>query len=96
MSDSSTGVFSGSVTGVGSGRYSIQCYWLIPNRNTDHHVGIAVLVRSVCVDCTKGLKCGSNGWIILGGGACEEALVFCTGLLGFALVSCDGVVPLAV
>ena len=42
---------------------------------------------------TKGLECGSNGRIILGGGAaCEDALVRFTGLL----TMCGGVVPTAV
>ena len=50
---SNTGV-SGSVTRVGSYR---QLYdWLIPNRNTDQHIGI--VVRSTCVGCRKGLECG--------------------------------------
>ena len=43
------------------------------------------------VDCTKGLECGSNGCIVLGGDG--EALVFCTGLLG---LGCGGVIPSAV
>ena len=84
---SSTGMFTGSVTG------SILYNWLIPNCNTDQHIGIAMLVRSTCVSCRKGLGCGGYGRIILGGD--EEVLVFCTGLLGLVLV-CGGVVPTAV
>ena len=66
---------------------------MFPNRNADQHIGIVVLVRGICVDCTKGLDCGSNGRIILVGGV--EALVLCTGLLGLVLV-CGGVGPSSV
>ena len=62
------------------GQNSILYNWLISNRKTDQHIGIAVLVRSTCADCRKGLECGSYGRIILDGD--EEALVFCMGLLG--------------
>ena len=81
-------MFSGSVTGRGrgSGRQSVLYYWLIPDRNTEQHIGIAVLARR-CVYCIKGLECGSNGRIIFG--------VICTGLLGLVLVSCE-VIPSAV
>ena len=91
---SSTGMISGSVTGSGNvpDWHLVLYYWLIPNRNANQHIGIVVLVRSICVYCTKGLDCGSNGRIILGGG--EEALVFCTGLLG--CTAYGGVVPSAV
>ena len=92
MMYSNTGVL-GLVTGVGSDRQLY--YWLIPNRNTDQQIGIAVLVRSMCVDCTKGLKCGGNRRVILGGAVCEEASLFRMGLLGLVLVSC-GVGPSAV
>ena len=78
----STGM-SGLVTG-GLVWHSILYDWLIPNHNTDQHIGIAVLVGSTCVGCREGLECGGNGRIILGGD--EEALVFCTGLLGLGLV----------
>ena len=81
---SSTGV-SGLVTD-GLVWHSILYDWLIPNHNTDQHIGIAVLVGSTCVGCIEGLECGSYGLIILGGAVCEEALVFCTGLLGLVLV----------
>ena len=79
-----TGVFSGSVTGVGPGRYSILCYWLIPDRNTKDGISIDIgWVGGSCVLRRKGFECGSYGRIILGGD--EEALVFCTGLLGLVL-----------
>ena len=90
---SNTGVFSGSVTGVGPGLYSILCYWLIPNRNTKD--GISIDIRWVCgsgVKSRKSLECGSNGHIILGGDA--GALVRFTGLL--LCPACGGVVPTAV
>ena len=63
---SSTGLFSGSVTGmVGSGRYSILCYWLIPNRNTKDGIRIVISwVRGLGVKGTKDLECGSDKWII--------------------------------
>ena len=63
---SSTGVFSGSMTGVGPGRYSILwCYWLIPNRNTKDGISINISwVRGSGVNGTKGLECRSNRWII--------------------------------
>ena len=38
---SSTGV-SGLVTGVGSERYSVLYYWLIPNRNTKDGISIDI------------------------------------------------------
>ena len=88
---SNTGV-SGSVTGVGSGRQLVLYYWLIPNHNTDHHIGVVVLVRSICVGCTKGLECGGNGNISLGGTG--EAFVCFTGLLDFT--ACGGVGPSSV
>ena len=88
-------MFSGSITGVGWVRHSILYDWLIPNRNTDHHIGIAILVESICVDCTKGLECGSNGRIILGGATCEDTLVPFWGLLGLVLAY-GGAVPTAV
>ena len=87
MMYSNTGVL-GSVTGVGLDRQLY--YWLIPNRNTDQHIGIAVLVRSTCVGCRKGLECGSYGRIIFGGD--KEVSVFWAGLLGLITV-CGGVVP---
>ena len=92
---SNTGFRYRSITGGGLFWHSILCDWLIPNRNTDQHIGIAVLSRSICVACTKGLECGSNGSIILGGIVCGEALVFCTGLLGLVLV-CGRLVPSSV
>ena len=86
---SNTGV-SGSVTRVGSYR---QLYdWLIPNRNTDQHIGI--VVRSTCVGCRKGLECGGYGRIILGGD--EGALMLCTSLLSLVLVCGGGIRPSAV
>ena len=89
---SDTGV-SGSIPGVGSDRHSILYYWFIPNRNAKQYLSIS-LVRGSGVLRTKGLDCGSNGRIILGGD--EEALVFCAGLLGLIVLVCGGVVPSAV
>ena len=58
-------MFSGLVTGVASGRYSILCYWLIPNRNTKDGIRIVISwVRGSGVKGTKDLECGSNKWII--------------------------------
>ena len=91
----STRIPSGSVTGGEPFWHSILCNWLIPDRNTDQHIGIAVLLRGICVDFTKGLECGSNGSIILGGASCEDALVPFWGLLGL-LLAYSGVVPTAV
>ena len=85
---------SGSVTGRGNKGPSVLYNWLIPNRNAKQYIGIS-LVRGAGVLRTKGLECGSNGRIILGGAVCEEALLFRTGLLGLVLVSC-GVGPSAV
>ena len=84
---------SGLVTGRsrGSGRYSILYDWLVPNRNAKQYIGIS-LVRGSGVLRTKGLECGGNGCIILGGAACVDALVCFTGLLA----ACGGVVPTAV
>ena len=85
-------MFSGLVTGVASGRYSILCYWLIPNRNTKDgiRIDISSLLRGAGV---KGGKCGSNESIILGlvGAAWEGTFVCCMGLLG--CTACSGVVP---
>ena len=75
--------------GFGLVRYSVLYYWLIPNRNINHRISL-VMMRGAGVDCTKGLECGSNGCIVLGGDG--EALVFCMGLL----TACGGVVPSAV
>ena len=91
---SNTGVRYGSITGGGPFRHSVLCDWLIQNRNTDQHIGIAVLSRS-CVDCAKGVECGSNGSIILGGATCEDTLVPFRGLLGLVLAY-GGAVPTAV
>ena len=68
------------MTGVGLGRYSILCYWLIPNYHTKDGISIFIFIvmGGAGVKGTQGLECGSNGRIILGD---EEALVFCTGLL---------------
>ena len=52
-----------------------------------------MFVGGASVSGTKGLECGGNRRIILGGGG--EALVHFTGLLGLLLV-CVGVVPSAV
>ena len=61
----STGV-SGSITGVGLDRQLVWYYWLIPNCKTKDGIGIVISwVRGAGVKGTKGLKCGSNGWIIL-------------------------------
>ena len=92
---SSTGLFSGSVTGmVGSGRYSILCYWLIPNRNTKDGISIGIgWVRGAGVKGRKSLECGSYGRIILGGDGEALVLCMCTGLL---CPACGGVVPTAV
>ena len=84
---------SGSVTGVGPGRYSVLCYWLIPNRNTKDGISIGIgWVRGAGVKGRKSLECGSNGCIILGGDA--GALVRFTGLLG--CTACGWVVPSSV
>ena len=88
---SDTGV-SGSIPGVGSYRHSILYYWFIPNRNAKQYIGIS-LVRGSGVLRTKGLECGSNGRIILG--CDEEALMFCTGLLGLVF-GCGWVIPSSV
>ena len=72
------------------GQNSILYNWLISNRKTDQHIGIAVLVRSTCVGCRKGLECGGYGRIIFGGD--KEVSVLWTGLLGLITV-CGGVVP---
>ena len=54
-------MFSGSVTGVGSGRYSILCYWLIPNRNTKDGIRINIsLVQGASVKGRKSRKCRRN------------------------------------
>ena len=58
---------SGLITGVGSERYSILCYWLIPNRNTKDGIRIVVSwVQGSGVKGTESLYCGSNGRVILG------------------------------
>ena len=78
--------------GRGPDRHSVLYYWLIPNRNINHCISI-VMMRGAGVSCTKGLECGGNGRIILGGVVFgEEAL--CTGLLGRVLAY--GVVPSSV
>ena len=92
---SNTGVRYGSITGGGPFRNSILCDWLIQNCNTDQHISVAVLSRSICVDCTKGFECGSNGSIILGGATCEDTLVPFRGLRGLVLAY-GGVVPTSV
>ena len=86
---SSTGV-SGLVTvgGKGPDGHSILHNCFIPNPNANQYIGIG-LVRGSGVLRTKSLECGSNGCIILGGGA--GALVCFTGLLG--CTACGGVVP---
>ena len=91
MMYSNTGV-SGSVTGVRSDRQLVLYDWLIPNRNTDQHIGI--VVRSTCVGCRKGLECGGYGRIILGGD--EGALMLCTSPLSLVLVCGGGIRPSAV
>ena len=56
---------SGLITGVGSERYSILCYWLIPDRNVQDGISIIISwVRGSGVKGTKGLECRSNGLII--------------------------------
>ena len=79
---------SGSgLCGFGLVRYSVLYYWLIPNRNINHRISL-VMMRVAGVGCTKGLKCWSNGRIILGA-AYEVALVRFAGLL----TAYGGVVP---
>ena len=89
---SCTGV-SGSVTGVGSDGHSILYNWFIPNHNTKDGISfdIGIVVRSTCVGCRNSLECGSNGRIILGGAACEVALVRFVGLFG--CTACGWVIP---
>ena len=89
---SNTGV-SGSVTGVGSDRQLVLYYWLIPNRNTKD--GIIIDISWVRGSGVNGLECRSDGWIILGGAVCCEALVRCM-WTGFLFPACGGVVPTAV
>ena len=48
------------------------------------------------VSGTKGLECGSNGRIILGGGACEGTCEGALGLFTGLLTACCGVVPSSV
>ena len=76
---------SGSVTGMGvvPDRHSVLYYRLIPDRNTKQYIGISLGGGSGVLR-TKGLECGSNGRIILGGDA--RTLVRFTGLLGLVLV----------
>ena len=58
-----------------------------------------ILVGGASVSGTKGLECGSNGRIILGGGACEGTCEgACKGALGLftgLLTASSGVVPLS-
>ena len=80
--------------------HSVLYYRLIPDRNTKQYIGIS-LVGGSGVLRTKGLECGSNGRIILGGGgACEGMCeVTCKGALGLfsgLLTACGGVVPSSV
>ena len=90
---SDTGV-SGSIPGVGSYRHSILYYWFIPNRNAKQYLSIS-LVRGSGVLRTKGLECGSNGRIILGGGSrCIGSRSDATRLLG--LIVCGGIGPSSV
>ena len=92
----STGL-SGSVTGRGEGRdrHSILYECLIPNRNVKDGVrSDSSLVGGASVSGTKGLECGCNGLIVLGGVVCKKVSVCCTGLLG--RVRAYGVVPTAV
>ena len=82
------------MAGVGPGRYSILCYWLIPKRNTKDGVRIDMsLVLGSGVLCTTGLERGSNRRIILGGSVFDNK-AFCMGLLG--CTAYGGVVPTAV
>ena len=79
--------------GFGSVWCSVLYYWLIPNRNINHHI-IIVMMSGAGVGCTKGLECGGNRRIIILGGVMFGKEALCTGLLGRVLAY--GVVPSSV